>query len=72
VAFARALLESDEGSDTRRKADADIRTEDLLRARLHAAAIADAAKESTRSMRDQLNAVQSVGAMLRAQMSLGG
>jgi hypothetical protein len=72
VAYAKALLASNEKTVGRQEADATVKTADLLQARKIAEALAESAKESTRSLRDQISAVQSVGAMLRAQMALGG
>lgn len=70
VGYAKALLRSDERTVGRQEADATVATADLLQSRKIAEALAESAKESTRSLRDQISAVQSVGAMLRAQMSL--
>lgn len=72
IEFAKALLLSQEKTVAEREADATVRCAALLTDRKCKDAIADAARESCRSLRDQLNAVQSVGANLRAQMQLGG
>ena len=68
--YAKALLLSDADTVGQREAEAMRATEALLLDRRVAEAVADAARESVRSMRDQLSAVQSVGAMLRSQMEL--
>ncbi len=72
VEYAKALLLSDLKTVAEREADATVKCERLLTDRKCKEAVADAARESVRSLRDQLNAVQSVGANLRAQMQLGG
>lgn len=68
VEYAKVLLRSDYSRIAEREAEATVHCERLLLARNIDQAVADAAKESTRAVRDQLNAVQSVGAMLRAEM----
>lgn len=72
VEFAKALLRSQEKTVAEREADATVQCAALLTDRKCKEAVADAGRESCRSLRDQLNAVQSVGANLRAQMQLGG
>jgi hypothetical protein len=70
LAYAKALLVADGDTVSAREAHATLTTAELLLDRKVAEAVADAGRESVRSMRDQLSAVQSVGAMLRAQMDL--
>ncbi len=72
VAFAKALLRSEEKTVARQEADALLKCERLFIDRKCKEAVADAGRESVRSMRDQITAVQSVGANMRAEMSLAG
>jgi hypothetical protein len=60
LAYATALLRAKGDTVAEREAAAILAVETELRERRHTEAIADAAKESVRSLRDQLSAVQSV------------
>jgi hypothetical protein len=62
VEYAKAVAE--------REAAATVYCEKLLWDRKTKEAVADAAREAARSLRDQISAVQSVGAMVRSQMEL--
>lgn len=70
VEFAKAVLASNGKTVGEREAEATEQCAGLYFDRKVAEAVADAARESVRSMRDQLSAVQSVGALLRSQMEL--
>lgn len=70
VEFARALLTAEGKTAGEREAVATLHCERLLMARRTSEAVADSARESVRSLRDQISAVQSVGAMVRSQMEL--
>jgi hypothetical protein len=72
VAYAKALLASGEKTVADREASATLETDrlGLLRDRKVKEAVADAAKESVRSLRDQLSAVQSANANVRFQAGL--
>lgn len=72
VARARVLLSSERKTVAEREAEAEVQCERLLQARRNAEAVADAARESLRALRDQLTAVCSVGANLRAEMQMSG
>lgn len=72
VEYAKALLLSEKKTVAEREADATVRCELLLKDRKAKEAVADAAKEAGRHLAAQLNAVQSVGAMVRESMRLGG
>lgn len=71
IAYAGALLEA-EGSVAQREAEATLACAEQLTAMEMTAAVADASRESVRSIRDALNAAQSVSSMLKEQMRLGG
>lgn len=68
--FAKALLVAEGKTAGEREAAATLHCERLLTQRKVTEAVADSARESVRSLRDQLSAVQSVGAMVRSQMEL--
>lgn len=70
VELAKATLRSEQTSDKRREADAMIQCEKLLLDRKTKEAVADAAKEAARHTASQLNAVQSIGAMVRESMRM--
>lgn len=70
VQFAECLLLSDKKTVDQQKADAEIQCKRLLLERKTSEAVADAARESLRALRDQLSAVQSVGAMVRSELEL--
>lgn len=70
VEFAKALLSSDCKTVAEREADAQVRTAELLFERKAKEAVADAAKEAARHLSAELNAAQSIGAMVRSEMSL--
>jgi len=70
VEYAKALLVADGKTAGEREAVAVTRCARLLEARKTSEAVADSARESVRSLRDQISAVQSVGAMVRSQMEL--
>jgi hypothetical protein len=72
VKYAQTLLVSLSKTVAEREAEATVECERELRARKAAEAVADACRESIRAARDQLNAVQSIGANLRAEMQLSG
>lgn len=72
VEFAKALLRSQEKTVAEREADAMVQCAALLMDRKGKEAVADAAREAARSLRDQINAVQSISANLRAEMQLAG
>jgi hypothetical protein len=65
ISYARALLRADAGTVAEREAHATIAVESELTARKITEAIADAARESVRSLRDQLDAVRSINANVR-------
>lgn len=71
IEFAKQVLSSSAKTVGEREAAATAACAGLYFDRKVAEAVADAARESVRSMRDQLSAVQSVGALLRSQMELG-
>jgi hypothetical protein len=70
LAYATALLGAEGDTVSEREARATLAVEAELRERKHTEAIADAAKEAVRSLRDQLRAVQSVNANVRYQAGL--
>jgi hypothetical protein len=70
LAYARALLCAEGKTVGEREAEATILTEKYLTERKVTEAIADACRESVRSLRDQLSAVQSVNANLRHMTGL--
>jgi hypothetical protein len=70
VEYAKALLVADAKTVAEREAAATVYCEKLLWDRKTKEAVADAAREAARSLRDQISAVQSVGAMVRSQMEL--
>jgi hypothetical protein len=65
LAYAKALLGAEGSTVAEREALATPAVEHELRERKTTEAVADAAKESVRSLRDQLSAVQSVNANVR-------
>lgn len=65
LAFARARLTSERKTVSEREDEAALATAELLYQRRTSEAVADACRESVRSMRDQLSAVQSVNANVR-------
>jgi hypothetical protein len=71
LAHARALLRAEGDTVGEREAHALLAVENELRERKATEAVADAAKESVRSLRDQLSAVQSVNANVRHLAGLG-
>src|SRR5262245_10680673 len=70
LAHARALLRADGDTVGEREAEAILAVADLARERRLAEAVGDAAKESIRSLRQQLSACQSVCANVRFQAGL--
>ena len=67
LAKAQTMLTSDQSSAQGREADAIATHPDLHGAYLAASAVYDAAVESGRLLRAQLEAVRSVGAMVRTE-----
>ena len=65
VEHAKALLRAEGGTIAEREAVAMIAVERLLLDRKVKEAVADACRESVRSLRDQIRAVQSVNANVR-------
>jgi hypothetical protein len=65
LAFAKALLAAKGSTVAEREAAATLACADELRERKHSEAVSDACRESVRSLRDQLSAVQSVNANIR-------
>lgn len=72
LTYAKALLTSDKKTVSEREADALVACERLFNDRLVKQAVADATKEAVRATQVQLTAACSVGASLRAEMSLAG
>lgn len=70
IEYAKALLCAAGATVAEREAAALIVCERLLRDRKIKEAIADAGRESCRSLRDQLGAVSTVGGLVRAEMEL--
>jgi hypothetical protein len=70
LAHARALLGADGDTVGEREAGAILACADLLRERRISEAVADAARESIRSLREQLGAVRSINANVREQAGL--
>jgi hypothetical protein len=60
VAYAKALLQAEGDTVSEREARATLAVAAELRDRKHTEVIADAARESVRSLRDQLSALQSL------------
>jgi hypothetical protein len=60
VGYAKAVLLSQQSTVAMREADATVQVGELLRQRRQREAVADATKESLRSFRDQLSAMQSL------------
>lgn len=71
VAYAKALLRSELKTVAEREADATLQCENELMARKTTEAVADACRESVRSLRDQLDAVRSLNASARDQSGGG-
>jgi hypothetical protein len=69
LAYAKALLGAEGSTVAEREALATLAVANKLKARKMTEAVADAAKESIRAMRDQLSAVQSINANTRALAS---
>jgi hypothetical protein len=65
VNYARAILVSNEKTVSRQEADATVRCEDLLWKRKTTEAVANAAKASVNSLRDQIDAVRSINSNVR-------
>ena len=70
IEHAKALLRSVCPTDKQKDADATEQTAVQLTLRKTSEAVADAAKESVRSLRDQLSACQSANANVRFQAGL--
>lgn len=70
VGLAKAQLTSDRKSVEDRKADAMVKCERLYREAMVKGAVRDACRESVRAQRDILGAIQSVGALVRAESEL--
>jgi hypothetical protein len=70
LAYARALLRAEGDTVGAREAEAVLAVADLLRERRISEAVADACRESVRSLRSQLSALQSVNANARAAAGL--
>ncbi len=70
VEFAKALLRAEGATVAEREARATLATERLLRDRKVKEAVAAASLEAQRSLREQLQAVRSVGASVRAAMEM--
>lgn len=70
--YAKALLRSRAKTDKLRESEAITDTADLLLERHTTQAVADAAREAVRSLRNQLTAVCSIGANLRTEMQMAG
>lgn len=68
AAFARALLTSDAKTVAEREAEATLATTELLFQRKTSEAVADAAKESVRSLRDLLSAAQTLNRSVTESM----
>jgi hypothetical protein len=65
VAYAKALLVAEGATVSEREAAALVATEKELRARKIAEAVADAARESIRSIRDEMTAVEAINRNVR-------
>lgn len=72
VEHSKALLRSRAKTAGQREAEAIVDCADLLMAKRTSEAIADACRESVRSIRDQLSAAQTVANQLRAEMQWTG
>jgi len=71
LAHARATLQAEGDTVADREAEATLAVEAELTERKTTEAVADACRETVRSLRDQLRAVQSVNANVRFQAGLG-
>jgi hypothetical protein len=71
LAHARAILQVEGDTVAEREAEATLAVEAELTERKITEAVADACRETVRSLRDQLRAVQSVNANVRFQAGLG-
>lgn len=69
VAYAKAILRA-EGKVAEQEAKATLECEEILFRRKTTEAIADACRESVRSLRDQLSAAQSANANVRSLAGL--
>jgi hypothetical protein len=70
VEYAKSMYKAPGATFKDREAWATANTAELLLDRKVKEAVAEAAKQSVYSLRDQISAVQSVGAMVRASMGL--
>jgi hypothetical protein len=70
LGHARQLLRAEGDTVSEREAEAVLACADLLRERRHSEALADAAKESIRSLRTQLDALRSINANVRYSAGL--
>ena len=70
LAHARQLLRAEGDTVSEREAEALLACADLLRERRISEAIADACRESVRSLREQLGALRSLNANVREQAGL--
>lgn len=70
LALARAQLTSEKKSVEDRKADAMVKCERLYHDAFVRGAVRDACREALRVQRDSLNAAQSIGALIRAEIGL--
>lgn len=66
VAFARAMVRSQASSAEKRKAEAVLACEDLLRAKVRTEAVRTAKKERMKALLEQVDIVRSIGASVRA------
>lgn len=72
IAYAKALLHAEAPTVAEREAHALLAVENAYTDRKVSEAIADAAREAVRSLRDQLSAVQSINANVRYTAGLSG
>jgi hypothetical protein len=70
LAYARALVRAEGDTVSEREAGATLAVETELRDRKYSEAIADACRESIRSLREQLRACQSINANARERAGL--
>lgn len=70
LSYAKALLRADGDTVSEREAEATLATADELTERKTNGAVADAARESIRSLREQLGACRSINANTRTQAGL--
>lgn len=72
ISFARAMVRSQASSAEKRKAEAILAVEDLLRAKVRAEAVRQTKKDRMKALLEQVEIVRSIGASVRTSFGNAG